>query len=79
MLDFDITTQTLIRLNENQYGDGQLLRRNKMKKLLISLALLVVSITAYAACTTHTYSSGTRIVTCTTCCDANGNCNTNCF
>ena len=50
-----------------------------MKKLLIGLALLVLSITAYAACTTHTFTSGGRIVTCTTCCDNFGNCNTNCF
>ena len=50
-----------------------------MKKLLIGLTLLVVSITAYAACTTHTFTSGGRIVTCTTCCDNYGNCNTNCF
>jgi hypothetical protein len=50
-----------------------------MNKLLVGLVLLVVSVTAYAACTTHTYMSGTRIVTCTTCCDSYGNCNTNCF
>jgi hypothetical protein len=50
-----------------------------MNKILVGLVLLVISATAYAACSTHTYTSGTRIVTCTTCCDSYGNCNTNCF
>jgi len=50
-----------------------------MNKILVGLVLLVISATAYAACTTHTMSSGGRIVMCTTCCDNNGNCNTNCF
>lgn len=50
-----------------------------MNKILVGLVLLVISATAYAACTTHTMSSGGRIVTCTTCCDSTGNCNTNCF
>jgi hypothetical protein len=50
-----------------------------MNKILIALVLLVVSATAYAACTTQTYTSGGKMVTCTTCCDSRGNCNTNCF
>lgn len=50
-----------------------------MNKILVGLVLLVISATAYAACTTHTYTQGGRIVMCTTCCDNNGNCNTNCF
>lgn len=50
-----------------------------MNKLLVGMVLTLVTLTAYATCTTHTYMSGTRIVTCTTCCDSNGNCNTNCF
>jgi hypothetical protein len=50
-----------------------------MKKLLVGMALLGISLTAYATCTTHTFVSGGRIVTCTTCCDSQGNCDTNCF
>jgi hypothetical protein len=50
-----------------------------MNKILIALVLLVVSATAYAACTTHTVMSGGRTVICTTCCDSRGNCNTTCF
>ena len=50
-----------------------------MNKILIALALLVVSVTAYAACSTHTIMSGGKIVSCTTCCDSFGNCTTTCF
>lgn len=50
-----------------------------MNKILVGLVLLVISATAYAGCTTHTIMSGTKIVTCTTCCDSLGNCNTSCF
>lgn len=50
-----------------------------MKKIFAGLVLLVVSLTAYAACTTHTFMSGGKMVMCTTCCDNLGNCNTNCF
>lgn len=50
-----------------------------MKKVIIGLVLVGASLTVYATCTTHTYTSGTRMVTCTTCCDDRGNCNTNCF
>lgn len=48
-------------------------------KYLIALWLVAVSTLSYAACTTHTYSVNGRYVTCTTCCDYAGNCNTNCF
>lgn len=50
-----------------------------MKKIFVGLALLVVSLSAYAACTTHTFMSGGKMVMCTTCCDSLGNCNTTCF
>lgn len=50
-----------------------------MKKLLLGLVLLGISLTAYAACTTHTYFMGTKIVTCTTCCTETGHCTTSCF
>jgi len=50
-----------------------------MKKLLIGMALLGISLTTYAACTTHTVMSGGKVVMCTTCCDSLGNCNTTCF
>jgi len=50
-----------------------------MNKILVGLALVVVSITAYAACSSHTYMINGRTVMCTTCCDSFGNCNTTCF
>jgi len=49
-----------------------------MKKYLIGIVLAMSATAAYAACTTHTYMSGGRMVTCTTCCYGN-NCNTTCF
>jgi hypothetical protein len=50
-----------------------------MNKLLTGLVLLVVSVSAYAACSTHRISAGGQLVTCTTCCDSLGNCNTTCY
>lgn len=50
-----------------------------MKKIIIGSLLLMAATAAYAACTTHTYFVGNKIVTCTTCCDTLGNCTTNCF
>ena len=58
--------------------DGQFYKGIKMKYLL-SIWLFVTASAAYAACTTHTYFMNGRYVTCTTCCDFNGNCTTNCF
>jgi hypothetical protein len=50
-----------------------------MKKIITAFVLTIVSIAAYAACTTHTYTdSRGRFVVCTTCCDSRGNCNTWC-
>jgi ABC-type oligopeptide transport system substrate-binding subunit len=50
-----------------------------MNKLLLGIVLLGVSLTAYAACTTHTITESGETIICTTCCDSRGNCNTNCF
>jgi hypothetical protein len=50
-----------------------------MKKLILMLWLLGFSYAAYAACTTTTIMQGTKITTCTTCCDSFGNCTVNCF
>lgn len=50
-----------------------------MKKLIVGLTLVAASITVWAACTTSTVTYNGRLVTCTTCCDNHGNCNTNCF
>lgn len=49
-----------------------------MKKLIIAVTLLTVSISAYAACSTHQFWVNGRLTICTTCCN-NGNCTTNCF
>lgn len=49
-----------------------------MKKLLIGAWLATVASLVWANCTTHTYTSNGRIVTCTTCCYGSS-CNTNCF
>lgn len=49
-----------------------------MKKALAAVAIALVTTGAWAACTTHTIMSGSRIVTCTTCCYGS-NCTTNCF
>ena len=49
-----------------------------MNKYIAAIVLAMSATAAYAACTTHTYTSGGRMVTCTTCCYGN-NCNTNCF
>ena len=50
-----------------------------MNKILLGLVLLVISVTAYAACTTHTIMTNGTTMICTTCCDSLGNCSTNCF
>lgn len=51
-----------------------------MKKLVISIALGIVAVAAYARCTTQTVTSPDgRMMTCTTCCDNWGNCNTTCI
>lgn len=39
-----------------------------MKVLLVSLALLIASFGAYAACTTSSLSTNDGMVICTTCC-----------
>jgi len=50
-----------------------------MKKVLLSLVFAGAASVAYAQCTTSTVSYGNKFVTCTTCCDSRGNCNTTCF
>lgn len=47
-------------------------------KTIIAGVLMVISLSVYAACTTHTYFVNGRMVTCTTCC-VGGYCNTNCY
>ena len=49
-----------------------------MKNFLIAAWLAVSSSMVWAACSTHTYYSNGKYVTCTTCCYGN-NCNTNCY
>ncbi len=49
-----------------------------MKKLIIAVWLATTASLVYANCSTHTITSGGRIVTCTTCCYG-GNCTTNCY
>lgn len=49
-----------------------------MKKAIIAIALAAAATATWAACTTHTFMSGGRTVTCTTCCYGS-NCTTNCF
>ena len=50
-----------------------------MKKVLLSLFFAGAASVAYAQCTTSTVSYGNKFVTCTTCCDSRGNCNTTSF
>ena len=50
-----------------------------MRKFLTAVALMAFAGSVYAACSTHTIFSGGKYVTCTTCCDSFGNCNTTCF
>lgn len=47
-------------------------------KAVIAGVLMIVSLSVYAACSTHTYYINGRYVTCQTCCYGS-NCNTNCF
>jgi hypothetical protein len=49
-----------------------------MNKILLAVILSIIAGSAYAACTTNTIFQGTKIVTCMTCCDSNGNCTTSC-
>lgn len=53
-------------------------------KFLVSLAVLAVTLLlqaapALAACRTHTYYIGNRTYTCNVCCDARGNCTSDCY
>lgn len=50
-----------------------------MRKFLTAVALMAVAGSVYAACTTQTYFINGKYMTCTTCCDSFGNCNTTCF
>lgn len=50
-----------------------------MKKAFIGLVFAGLASAAYATCKTSTVSYGNKFVTCTTCCDSRGNCNTTCF
>lgn len=50
-----------------------------MSKFIIGVMLSVTALSVYARCTTQTVSQGGRMVVCTSCCDAYGNCNTTCF
>lgn len=49
-----------------------------MNKLLLAVWLTLATGVVYAACTSNTISQGGRMIFCTTCCDAYGNCNTFC-
>jgi len=49
------------------------------KKIVLAVLLAGATTVAYAACSTHTYMLNGKMVTCTTCCYGNGNCNTTCF
>jgi hypothetical protein len=49
-----------------------------IKKFLAGLGIALITTGAWASCSTHTITSGGRMVTCTTCCFGN-NCTTNCF
>lgn len=46
--------------------------------LVLTLAMLLQTVPAYAACVTYTINSGGRLVTCTKCCFGN-HCTVNCF
>jgi hypothetical protein len=46
--------------------------------LIGGMLIIGYALPVYASCTTHTISSGGRIVMCTTCCYFN-QCYTNCF
>jgi len=48
-------------------------------KYAIAIWAMMTASMGYAACTTHTYQQNGRFITCTTCCDYAGNCNTNCY
>ena len=47
--------------------------------LVLFLAVALQVTPALAACTTHTYFYGTKMIMCHTCCSAWGACTTNCF
>ena len=49
-----------------------------MKKALIAIWLAASTTMVWASCTTHTIFQGSKMVTCTTCCNG-PNCYTNCF
>jgi hypothetical protein len=49
-----------------------------MNKMFIGFLFTVVSVTAYATCTTSTTNYQGKIIVCTTCC-ANNICNTTCY
>jgi len=50
-----------------------------MKTLFISLYLACAATATWAACSTSTMQYNGKYVTCTTCCDSRGNCNTSCY
>jgi hypothetical protein len=50
-----------------------------MKKILLAILLITISITAYARCTTQTFIVDGRMTVCTVCCDNRGNCTTTCM
>lgn len=47
-------------------------------KYAICMIVLVGATAAYA-CTSHTYVVNGRVVTCTSCCYGEGNCQVNCY
>lgn len=49
-----------------------------MRKVILSAALAISPVLAWASCTTHSYWINGKYVTCTTCCFGS-NCNTTCF
>ena len=48
-----------------------------MRKVIVSAALAIAPVLAWAACTSHTYNYGRKYVYCTTCCYF-GQCTTTC-
>ena len=50
-----------------------------MKKAIIGVWLGLSVTMVWASCSTHTIISGGRMVVCTTCCYAYGNCTTTCY
>lgn len=50
-----------------------------MKYLLGILMAMGLATAAYASCSSYTYVVNNKVVTCTSCCYGNGNCQVNCY